>query len=106
MKQMSSRIQLPTNRLFTALALLSFATCGAGALRGATLVNGLLDATSVSSQVLATPTGWVVDAFKTVSGPFNDGASSEDFANVEAPGGKGLFFKPFQGVIDNPITVN
>jgi len=106
MKMTNSITKLPTNGLFTAVVLLAFVAGGAGAAKGDILVNGLLDATSVSSQVLATPTGWVVDAFKTVSGPFNDGASSEDFANVQAPGGKGLFFKPFQGVIDNPITVN
>ena len=74
--------------------------------QGNLLTNGLLDATSISTQVLATPTGWTVDAFKAVSGAFNDGASSEGFANVEAPGGMGLFFKPFQGITSDAITVH
>ena len=95
-----------TKRLLTTVALLAFVACGTGVAKAAPLVNGLLDATSVSSQMLATPTNWVVDAFKTVGGPFNDGASSEGFANFQAPGGMGLFFKPFQGSTDNPLTVN
>jgi hypothetical protein len=121
MKLSNSKIKLPTStgerrtevfgaylpkRLLTTLAFLAFVACGTGAARAAALVNRLLDATSVSSQVLATPTNWVVDAFRTVSGPANDGASSEGFANVQAPGGMGLFFKAFQGTTDNPITVN
>ena len=65
MKMTNSITKLPTNGLFTAVVLLAFVAGGAGAAKGDILVNGLLDATSVSSQVLATPTGWVVDAFKT-----------------------------------------
>jgi hypothetical protein len=61
------------------------------------LSNPDLDVTSVSSQVLATPTGWTAVANKTISGPFNDGMSSEGFCNVQQAGGTGLFFKPFQG---------
>jgi len=61
------------------------------------LTNPDMDNTSVSTQVLATPTNWVAAASKTISGPFNDGMSSEGFANVQQPGGFGLFFKPFQG---------
>ena len=44
-----------------------------------------------------TPVGWIVDASKTISGTYFDGASSEGFANVQDTGGKGLFFKPFGG---------
>lgn len=61
------------------------------------LNNGTLDVTSVSSQANATPTGWVVEATKTTSGEFTDGASSEPWCNVADPGGFGLFMKPFQG---------
>src|SRR5436190_6340256 len=80
------------------------------------LTNPDLDNAAVSTQVLPTPTGWVATATKTISGPFNDGMSSEGFANVLQPGGLGLFFKPFQGSIttgdkisaslyqDNPAT--
>src|SRR5262245_6951394 len=71
------------------------------------LSNGNLDATSVGPQTLATPTGWSVNAFKRVSGPFSDGCSSEGFANFGSPAaGFGLFFKPFQGSLADPITVS
>lgn len=65
------------------------------------LSNPDLDATSISTQVLPTPTGWDVTATRSISGPFNDGASSEGFCNVLQPGGSGLFFKPFQGNATN-----
>jgi hypothetical protein len=82
------------------------------------LSNGTLDATAVSQQTLATPVFWNVDAFRSVSGPFTDGASSEGFAGGAPtpdtdfdPGPAttdfGLFFKPFQGnTTDGDITVN
>lgn len=79
----------------------------------ALLTNGLLDNISVSSQALATPTDWVVDASRAISGVFNDGASSEGFANTEGAvgdcngGGCGLFFKPFTGnATDGNVTVD
>src|SRR5215510_8863805 len=61
------------------------------------LTNGNLDATAVSTQVLATPTSWNATSTKSISGPFTDGMSSEGFCNVLDPQGSGLFFKPFQG---------
>ncbi len=61
------------------------------------LVNGNLDITSVGPQNNATPTGWSVDASKTISGTQFDGCSSEPWCNVQDSGGFGLFFKPFQG---------
>jgi hypothetical protein len=61
------------------------------------LANPDLDIASISTQVLPTPTGWVATASRSVTGPFNDGMSSESFANVLQPNGLGLFFKPFQG---------
>lgn len=77
------------------------------AIVNAQLSNGLLDATSISSQTLATPTDWTVAASRAISGPFNDGASSESFANFADPGGQGLFFKPFQGSpTDGNVTVH
>jgi hypothetical protein len=79
---------------FCALCLMLFV----GAASGQNLLtNPDLDLTSVSTQTLATPTGWTATATKTISGPFSDGMSSETFANVQQPGGFGLFFKPFQG---------
>ena len=74
------------------------------------LSNGNLDSVAVSTQTLATPTGWTAAA-SIASTPFADAMSSEDFgggANVLDPGGKGLFFKPFQGSAANggPITAS
>ena len=77
------------------------------AVANAQLANGLLDLTSPGSQLGATPTGWTVTASRSISGTFNDGASSEGFANFAAPSGNGLFFKPFQGnATDGNITVH
>ena len=88
------------------ILVLGLAGSGAATVQGQ-LSNGLLDDTSISSQTLATPTGWTVIASRAISGVFNDGASSESFANVEAPGGQGLFFKPFQGnATDGNVTVH
>ena len=72
------------------------------------LFNGNLDLTSISSQINPSPTGWTIDAFKSVSGTFIDGADSETFCNVADPGGYGLFFKPFQGNVsaEDLLTVN
>jgi len=89
--------------------LTSFAVVGllTGSVANADLLsNGNLDATSVGPQLLATPTGWSVTALRRVSGPFTDGCSSEGFANFAAAGGSGLFFKPFQGSLSDPLTVN
>src|SRR5438876_2363498 len=78
-------------------AIMGLLACGSRVAKADLLSNGNLDLAAVSSQVLPTPVGWVAVANKTISGPFNDGMSSEGFANVLAPGGLGLFFKPFQG---------
>jgi hypothetical protein len=96
------------NRLKTWSVILGLVACGTSASHAQNILsNGTLDATSVSSQVLATPTGWTVNASRAISGPFNDGASSEGFANVADPGGQGLFFKAFQGNLANGnITVH
>lgn len=63
------------------------------------LSNPSLDTTAVQpgGQNGPTPTGWVVEATKSLSGTFFDGCSSEPWCNVLDSGGQGLFFKPFQG---------
>jgi len=64
------------------------------------LTNGDLNLASAGGQLGNTPTGWTALSFKDVSGAFNDGMSSEAFANANTPdpgGAFGLFFKPFQG---------
>lgn len=90
-------------RQLALFAIIGLVACGSVA-RADFLSNGNLDATSVSTQVGATPSGWIASANKTISGPFNDGMSSENFANVLAPGGFGVFFKPFQGTTTDRIT--
>jgi PEP-CTERM motif len=60
------------------------------------LSNADLNATAVSTMIGATPTSWEAFANRANTGPFNDGLSSEGFANF--PGtGSGVFFKPFTG---------
>ena len=81
--------------------------CGSSVARADLLSNGSLDTLSVGPQTLPTPTGWGVNAFRTSTGAFSDGASGEGFANVLNPGGNGLFFKPFQGqAVTNTLTVD
>lgn len=92
-------------RQLALFATIGLATLGTS-IANAALFNGTLDATSVSSQVLATPTGWTAVANRAVSGPFTDGMSSETFANMFDPGGSGLFFKAFQGTTTDPITAS
>ena len=86
---------------FAMLGLLVSASSPANAV----LSNGLLDNVAVGPQTLPTPVGWGVNSFLS-TGPFADGASSEQFANVLDPNGYGLFFKPFQGVATNKLTVD
>jgi hypothetical protein len=78
-------------------AVLCLLSWGSGVANANILVNPYLDQTSVFSQNNPTPTGWTIEAFKTISGDFLDGASSEPWCNVAEDGGSGLFFKPFQG---------
>jgi hypothetical protein len=69
------------------------------------LSNGKLDLTSVGPQSNPTPNGWTVVAEKAASGSHPDGCSSEPWCNVADPGGRGLFFKPFQGQVGDEISV-
>jgi len=87
-------------------AIIGLMASGARVAHADFLSNGNLDLTAVSGQVLATPVGWIAGANKTISGPFSDGLSSETFANVLAPGGFGVFFKPFQGSTADRITAS
>ena len=97
------------NRLLIWIAVLGLVGLGSS-LASAQLTNGNLNLASTSSQVLPTPTGWTVEASRTISGVFDDGASSEGFANAAVPdpgGAFGLFFKPFQGnATDGNLTVD
>jgi hypothetical protein len=70
------------------------------------LSNGNLDIVGPGGQALNTPVGWIASANKSISGPFNDGLSSENFANMFAAGGFGVFFKPFQGSTSDRLTAS
>lgn len=89
--------------LLAGLGLIAFAA-NANAVN--LLLNPDLDNVAVSTQANATPVSWSVTSSRSLTGTFNDGASSESFANVLQPTGQcsgsgcGLFFKAFQG--DNP----
>ncbi len=84
---------------------LCLAALGAGVAKANDLANGNLDITEISSQNNPTPTGWIVDASKSVSGTHFDGCSSEPWCNVLDLGGYGVFFKPFQGTVGDEISV-
>lgn len=62
------------------------------------LINGEMDSTSVSTQLLATPDLWVAEA------DTDDGLSSEPWNNVAGPDGKGVFFKTFRGTPEAPYS--
>ena len=83
-------------------AVLGLVAYGAGIARANLLANPDLDTTAVSTQLGATPVNWVAASSKSATGVFNDGLSSEGFANVLQAGGNGIFFKPFQGNLANP----
>ncbi len=96
-----------TKRLFILSAALGLI---AGVAAANDFFNGNLDIVGNNGQSGATPNGWTVDASKSVSGVYNDGASSETFANVCCVNGTGLFFKPFAGTLgfpaDDLLSVN
>jgi hypothetical protein len=85
----------------------------AGLLAGATgiagaanvLFNANLDDIGLNSQNNPSPNGWSIDASKSVSGAYFDGADSEPWCNVLDTGGSGLFFKPFAGAVDDTLSV-
>lgn len=86
-------------------AAIAVCTLGGSAMASPNLlVNPNLDDTSVSTQVLATPTDWLMTSTRSSTGAFNDGASSEAFCNVAAAGGTGVFFKAFSGTLANPTN--
>src|SRR5205823_2846840 len=91
-------------RLFILSAALGLLVWSTGVAKANDLFNDKLDDISTSSQNSPTPTGWIVDASLSISGTSADGASSETFANVLAPGGYGLFFKAFQGSVGFPAN--
>jgi len=105
-------ITVNMKRLLTLIAAVSLAACGT--VQANDLYNPDLDvlgAVGANGQVNPGPDGWVINATKSLSGSFADGADSETFCNVQQPGGYGVFFKPFQGqtnanpVLDDLLTV-
>jgi len=92
-------------RLLALIAALGLSACGVGVANANLLSNGKLDVFSVGPQTLATPTGWSVNAANSATGTNADACSSETFANVQDPGGRGLFFKPFTGTVTNLVSV-
>ena len=99
-------------RLLTLTMLLAVLAYGAGLAQAANLLtNPDMDHIAISSQLGATPLSWTASSFKSATGVFNDGLSSEGFANVLQPlgdctgSGCGTFFKPFQGsLLDATLT--
>jgi len=96
----------PRKRLLALVAVLGLVAWGSG-VANAQLINGTMDAVSVSSQVLPTPTSWTVVSTLPGTPGFNDGASSEPWNNVADPGGFGVFVKTFFGDVVGPkLTVH
>jgi hypothetical protein len=95
--------------LFLVAGLMAYGATAAKAVN--LLANPDLDHTAISTQIAATPVSWTAASSKSATGVFNDGESSEGFANVQQPvgdcggSGCGLFFKPFQGNLANPNAV-
>jgi hypothetical protein len=99
-------------KLACLMALGALAVGMAGAQAQNILSNGTLDVISVQNQLGSTPDDWIVDATRTITGTYNDGAASEPWAGPSPtpdtnPGDFGVFFKPFTGnVTDGPATVH
>ena len=73
-------------RLLTLTMLLAVLAYGAGLAQAANLLtNPDMDHIAISSQLGATPLSWTASSFKSATGVFNDGLSSEGFANVNQP---------------------
>lgn len=112
MRKASMKTSTPKSlikKLQTIVAVLGLATCGTGISYAANVLqNGYMDNLSppnysldIPPQINPGPAGWVIEADKTVSGSFTDGADSETFNNFAQPGGYGVFFKPFQGATNS-----
>ncbi len=102
--------------LITVLGLVAYGTSVANAVVviGGATNNGNMDKISVSSQVLATPTGWIATSDPVGSPPVFDGLSSEPWNNIgDATGdcnggtvGCGVFIKSFQGTAATPFNAS
>jgi hypothetical protein len=79
------------------IAMLSFVAGATNVGAANILLNAGLDQTGITTQNNPAPISWTIDAFKTLSGTFSDGADSETWCDVGNTGGYGLFLKPFQG---------
>jgi len=91
-----------TKQVLTLTAVLAFGAAGISIASASSqvLFNADLNQIAIGPQVNASPLGWSVTCFKTISGTFSDGCDSETFANGNSdpdPNGYGLFLKPFQG---------
>jgi hypothetical protein len=109
LKSCASKLLL--KQVQTLTVVLGLAALGFGVARANDLFNPDLDIISVGPQNNPSPTGWQIDASKSLSGSgYMDGADSETFCNVQQPGGYGLFFKPFAGTtnggVNDLLTVN
>ena len=102
-------------RILTLFAVLGLVACGTSVANAVVVIggatnNGNMDAASVSTQLLATPTGWVASSTAANS----DGLSSEAFANVQGATGDcnggtagcGVFFKSFNGTPAVPLDAS
>ncbi len=99
-------------KLLALIAILGFASTVA---KANLLINGSLDATYqqeiVSGFFLPKPSGWINEASRSISGPYEDELSSEPWAGPAptpvTPDDWAVFFKAFSGGgADGPATAN
>ena len=101
------RQNLPSvrKRLLILSAVLGLIAGGTGVVGANDFLNGNLDIAGSNGQNGNTPNNWTVDSTESVNGTYNDGASSETFANVCCVNGTGLFFKAFAGSLGPPANL-
>jgi len=92
------------------LLVLGLVACAPGIAGANLLSNGDMDAASISSQLLASPTDYVAISNQAFVPP--DGLSSESFPNIAGAvgdcggGGCGVFFKMFSGSAADPLDTS
>ena len=92
------QLRLSGSRMLGIVGALSLAAWGTVSVNAQNvLLNPDLDQIGFTTQANPCPIGWVVNAFKTISGGYTDGGDSEPWCNVQQANGYGFFFKPFSG---------
>ena len=86
-------------RLITLFLVLGLLACATVANAQEVLTNAKMNALDPAGtqQLGQTPSDWIVDAERGADLAYNDAVASEGFANIDAGGTSGVFFKAFTG---------